>query len=205
MLRKIADILAVIFHPVFMGTAILLIFAAKKDDLPFYSYLFSSGMILLFSLIIPVAATYFLHKDIHLKQRKQRFLPLAVTLASHIALYFSVRQFYSEKLLMIGIVLLSINLVVLLVFTLFIKASMHANAITIVLSLFALAYGIISALEPVSPIFYVVLLLVLMLFGVIIWQRLVSRAHTVKELLAGFLSGLATVGLTLIYIERFGY
>ncbi|MGZ5303439.1 MAG: hypothetical protein ACXWDO_04955, partial [Bacteroidia bacterium] len=162
-------------------------------------------LILLFALIIPVAATYFLHRDIHLKHRTQRFLPLAITLASHVALYFFLRPLYGEKLLLIGVVLLSINLVVLLAFTVFIKASMHANAIAVVLSLFALAYGIISALEPVPLLFYLILFIVLILFVVVIWQRIISKAHTIKELVIGFVSGLASVGLTLIYIERFGY
>lgn len=205
MLRKFADILAVLFHPVFMGTAVLLVFLASISDLTTAVYLKAIGLILLFTLVVPVAATYFLHKDIHLQYRKQRFLPLLATLASHMALYFFLKPDFSENLPMIGVVLLSINLVVLLLFTTFIKASMHANAIAIVLCLFALAYGIIGALEPVPPLFYIIATIASILFGIVIWQRVVSKAHTVAELVAGFFSGLITIGLTLIYIERFGY
>ncbi|RYD69148.1 MAG: hypothetical protein EOP53_27670 [Sphingobacteriales bacterium] len=112
---------------------------------------------------------------------------------------------YQGKVLMIGITLLSINILTLLAFTLFIKASMHANAIAIILSVFGLAYGIISALDEVPVLFYVILSSLSIFFGIVIWQRIASKAHTWKELLAGFISGLISVGIMLFYIDVFGY
>ncbi len=210
MFRKFANALAIVFHPVFMGTMVLLAFAAKRDGLPVSYMLIAMALILLFTLVIPVAGTYLLHKDIHLKNRSQRFWPLVITFISHVTLYFMLKPFYSQKLLMIGVILLTINLLVLFAFTSFIKASMHANAITIVMCIYIIAYGILTNgqllnFQSVPAGFYLSFGILFLLFCITIWQRLVSEAHTLSELIAGFFSGLASVGLTLIYIERFGF
>jgi general stress protein CsbA len=73
------------------------------------------------------------------------------------------------------------------------------------MALFAIAYTIVTVFAPTPIPLLLTFTLVLILFGIITWQRYVSKAHTAAELLAGFVSGFISVGLMLFYIDTFGY
>ena len=201
-LRKLADVLAILFHPVFLGTAVLLVFATQEYDLPTNgsTFLLICASIFFFTLIIPVAATYLINKDIHLQHREQRYWPLLITFVSHLALYLLLQNIHMQPLLTIGVTLLTLNVVVLLAFTSFVKASMHANAIIIVTVIYIVLSIVKFSPEPPPLQFYLILCFFLILFSLVIWQRLISNAHTVKELIAGFISGLVSIIVTLIYL-----
>jgi hypothetical protein len=196
LLRKIADALAVILHPVF------LFFYAFLGYWIFTSEI-SHGMrsffiVLVLTVAIPIAAVYFLAGDIHLSNRKSRFLPLGIALVGYIAALILLGKLGDlEELLRLLLQTVILSTVLILVLNTFLKVSMHANAYGITMFMLMLLW--FQQNEHPLRKALIILAFILMLF--VLWQRLASGAHKLGEVVLGLITGvISCITILLLYL-----
>ena len=195
LLRKTADNLAIILHPVFLF---------------FYAYLgywlftteISHGIrnfiiILVLTVAVPIGAVIILAGDIHLANREKRFLPLGVALMGYILAYYALD--YSALPMGIFLMLLRaiiISTILILFLNIFLKVSMHANAYGIVMFILMLTWDRAED-NPFAKIL-IFLALILMLF--VLWQRLASGSHKILEIILGLIVGASSAILSFLIL-----
>jgi len=187
--RKFADVLAVILHPALLGLFIFLFLTL--DDFSGKQTLSASFAEIFFLLLIPLSPGYFRKWNYLNLNRKKRGTLLLICFISYLGLlvYFVLLTPFMGDLIYLTVFCV-IDIFILLLINLIFKISFHANAVGIILGytiisfLFARAFGIFPAL---SWLIGIVALNICLL--IVLWQRFVSKSHTVKEIFLGFLSG----------------
>jgi hypothetical protein len=192
LLRKIADTLAVILHPVFLFFNAFLgywIFTSQVSN-PITNFL----EIFILTVAVPIAAVMLLAGDIHLHNRKKRFLPLAVALVAYIIAHrildYDTLPPGLFPLLLPAIIL---STILILVLTIYLKVSMHANAYGIVMFMLMILWYQAAN----NPLAKALIFLAFILMFLVLWQRLVSGAHKIMEIIIGLSIGVLSAALIL--------
>jgi hypothetical protein len=89
-MRKIGDVLAIIFHPVFFAFYGYLLLIAFID----FAFVPGLVVILMGTVIIPITFVYALTKDIYLTDEKKRALPLFITALSYLISLLLLTRYY---------------------------------------------------------------------------------------------------------------
>jgi len=157
---------------------------------------------LIFSLILPSFFVLILKKgkyieSYHMKNREERLLPFTLMSISMVCAYYLLFSFYEvevEPIIMFFYVgcLLSIILALAITFTW--KISIHMIGI----GGFTGAVFLLNYLSKSNNI--TMLVSVILISGVVAYSRLTLKAHTIKQVVAGYVLGFACESFVLILI-----
>lgn len=196
--NKIAQGISIVFHPIFMVTyGCLLLLTTFPFNLlvntKFVVY-FSIGTLLITAIFPILIFNMMRHlgklESLRIRQREQRTIPYIVMLLSFICELLFVHYCRLDRLLLPEFIVGGlISIVCLLVINFFWKISAHMLGIGSILGLlFAFAYQF--QINPVSGFVYLTLIA-----GLVGSARLQLKAHTPRQVYAGFFLGLLVTPL----------
>lgn len=201
--RLLAQMLSLVFHPLMLPTCIFGILLYILPQFQGYStkavwWLLTSVNI--FTFLVPSLLTYTLYlmgyiQSIRLEARKDRFLPMLVTVIVYAVFTYLVETRLQVvgflPLLLLKAVTLSIFITLLI--TLFWKISAHSVGVG----------GVVATLLFLSLIFENEKIIYFsmasfVLAGALISARLYLKAHTIMQTVAGFCLGVSVIFTTLL-------
>jgi membrane-associated phospholipid phosphatase len=177
--NRVARVITEALQPPITVALLLLLSPAMEPGFP--GTVWFGAVAVLFVCVLPLAAVVLLVRlgkvtDHHVSDRKQRAPVLAMTVVSllaGLAVLLAINAPYSVIVVVLAIVG---GVVVLAVISLFWKISGHAGAIALTTVITVLVLGV-----PWIPL--------LLLIPAVGWSRVVLRAHTVAQVVAGALVG----------------
>ncbi|WP_395400059.1 phosphatase PAP2 family protein [Arthrobacter sp. UC242_113] len=177
--NRVARVITEALQPPITVALLLLLSPALEPGFP--GTVWFGAVAVLFVCVLPLAAVVLLVRlgkvtDHHVSNRKQRAPVLAMTVVSllaGLAVLLAINAPYSVIVVVLAIVG---GVVVLAVISLFWKISGHAGAIALTTVIAVLILGV-----PWIPL--------LLLIPAVGWSRVVLRAHTVAQVVAGALVG----------------
>ena len=177
--NRVARAITEALQPPITVALLLLLSPAMEPGFP--GTVWFGAVAVLFVCVLPLAAVVVLVRmgkvtDRHVSDRKQRFPVLAMSVVSLLAglgVLLAINAPYSVIVVVLAIVG---GVVVLAVISLFWKISGHAGAIALTTVITVLILG-----SPWIPL--------LLLIPAVGWSRVVLRAHTVAQVVAGALVG----------------
>ena len=180
---RAGKVLAIVFHPVFLFFYLVIVLVAvDKHCSENWVVLILTAF--LFTVLAPIIFTLFNQKNLFLPNKKQRFFPLLFGSVCYFFTLWLLQGFYLPDYLGFFLISIALSSFILSFISLFWKISMHANGLGSVSGL------IFSQMQ--SNIFYYSLIALWALFVLIILtQRIVSKSHTIIEVIAGFVMGMA--------------
>jgi hypothetical protein len=190
MTARVALIVSVIFHPVFVNLfAFLLLFqlhpilaaALSTKAKIFYSLFFFTA-----TAIVPLLSVLILKKggmiaSILLQQAHERRLPYLVTAAMTLVTYYIFQKINAPGALQFFVLICSAIVVTMLLFNQYKKLSIHMASLGLLTGVILIFYPYLE----VRALFSVVLII----SGITASARLFAEAHTPIELLSGYLIG----------------
>jgi hypothetical protein len=199
-MRKIADVLAVIFHPVFLFFYWVIL--PPEEPMKWRTQIVITAFLL--TVILPIIFARFFSRDIFLKEQKTRWFPLLGAIVAYSIMALLAKYHWEEEDIYWGCLLVLFCLLLLCAGTLFLKVSFHAAGFGAVLNylllafIFGLSLGLGFSAKDIS-IFALILLIII----VVLWQRVQSKSHTAPEIITGLFIGLtaATIADYLHYGE----
>jgi len=212
MTEKLARFLSFIFHPLLLPTFAVIIMFFFPSYMSHYQYTYKKAIVLvvfLSTFISPLLVMLILLNlriitNISLPKRKERNYPFAIVTVIYISAYFitvnlplGIPSNISDFILISSVIILFV-----LFINLKIKISAHMAGIGGFLGFFYMFF-LKESLDEVLFTFlniqftavYFFSLLIL-IAGIIATARLILKAHTIKEISLGFLSGLVISLLT---------
>jgi membrane-associated phospholipid phosphatase len=177
--NRVARVITEALQPPITVALLLLLSPAMEPGFP--GTVWFGAVAVLFVCVLPLAAVVVLVRmgkvtDRHVSDRRQRFPVLAMSVVSLLAglgVLLAINAPYSVIVVVLAIVG---GVVVLAVISLFWKISGHAGAIALTTVITVLILG-----APWIPL--------LLLIPAVGWSRVVLRAHTVAQVVAGALVG----------------
>jgi membrane-associated phospholipid phosphatase len=207
-MRKLANIISYIFHPMFMLTYLMAYFLFSNNYFAFFvspvKKLFLMGAVVIFSVILPLLNMVLLKKlgyikSMQAKQANERFMPYVSTITLYVGLIYILHDlsipYFFKQLIMVSLVVIAIDFIM----NFFTKISAHTSAIGGCLGVIYF-YQYISTNGDIIPICICVLIA-----GLIAFSRLYLNEHTPKQVYSGFTIGLLTslACLTLLLFVNF--
>ncbi|MBL6447137.1 PA-phosphatase [Fulvivirga sp. 29W222] len=194
MLKSLANIISVVFHPLLMTTLLVasLYFFAPSSILPINSnsILLILLMVVILTYILPMLSVGMLKltksiSSIQLKNRKERIMPFFF-----ITVYYGVTSYFFSERLVLGnalvIMLASITATIFLitVISMFFKISAHAAGTAGILGFFVAIH-----FRYLDSLLFWPIIAALVLHGVVSSARLYLHTHSPKEVHFGALLG----------------
>lgn len=198
-MRRAADLIAILFHPLFMPVYTLWLALEVDPQLGFFLHgpqrIFLLGMVAVMTIAFPLTSALLLIRagvveDLHMRDRRQRAAPLVMTLLYFCMTYYLLRHSpaYWPVLPLFGGAVLALLTAMLI--TLYWKISMHMVG----------AGGLLGAMAGVAVIHSLpllsVLAVIIILVGILGSARLLSGDHTPSEVYAGAALGFLCTHLT---------
>ena len=118
--------------------------------------------------------------DMHMRESNERYIPYSIAIVAGIATGIVYLHYDAGPVLLMVVLVSIVELTIMLVATFYMKVSLHAMAMSSIISATALLFGFAPAL-----LFMPVLLLVVL-------ARLVLRRHTMLQVMVGVLIGVLT-------------
>jgi len=179
-LHRLANVISWVISPIIVAPAvyIAIVMLGYGGDVKSISYL---TVLFVSSTIAPILLISGLKKigrisDYNITFREQRFLPLLVLIAVNALGYEFMKQLNPPRLLT-GILLFNaVNTVFILLVTLQWKISIHLFTFSSSVALLFMQFGVVS-------------LWLLLLVPVLMWSRIVLKAHNFMQTLVGALVG----------------
>ncbi|MFC2113403.1 PAP2 family protein [Bacteroidota bacterium] len=199
-MEKISKAISYIYHPLIipsLGMLVLFNSGTYLSYLPFDVKKWILVIVFLSTYVVPLAfIPFFLYQqiinNIQMESRRERYLPLAVSLILFIFCYYLIRRISIPHLYHSFLLSSLISVFVTILITIKYKISIHmvgAGGLTALIAF--LAFYLRVDLQ-----FYLGVALVL--GGLTGTARIILKAHTPDEVYTGFLTGFAVVLLTLI-------
>ncbi len=207
---RLATILSVILHPLIITTYLFGFLFFTAPSLVGVGALGTSSLLglllLLFinTFVAPTAVILYMYRfgiitSLHVENLLERRWPYLITVIIYgISTYLFGWQFQPISNLAPQIALIlgcvTVSLLVVALVSLFWKISAHATGM-------GGAMGIVGAfyIQYNDPIFYWALLIVILITGLLLSARLRLNAHNLKQIFAGFLTGLV-IGIATIFL-----
>lgn len=179
-LHRFASIISWVISPIVVAPAvyIAIVMLGYGDDVKSMSYLM---VLFVSSTVAPILLISGLKKtgkisDYNITFREQRFLPLLVLIAFNALGYEFMKQLHPPRLLT-GILLFNaVNTVFILLITLQWKISIHLFTFSSSVGLLFMQFGVVA-------------LWLLLLLPVLMWSRIVLKAHNFMQTLVGAMVG----------------
>ncbi|NTV05107.1 MAG: hypothetical protein HGA59_01140 [Chlorobiaceae bacterium] len=179
-LHRFASIISWVISPIVVAPAVYvaIVMLGYGDDVKSMSYLM---VLFVSSTVAPILLISGLKKtgkisDYNITFREQRFLPLLVLIAFNALGYEFMKQLHPPRLLT-GILLFNaVNTVFILLITLQWKISIHLFTFSSSVGLLFMQFGVVA-------------LWLLLLLPVLMWSRIVLKAHNFMQTLVGAMVG----------------
>lgn len=190
--NRAARLLSEVFQPPVVVTALLLVSPALEPGFPGNAWF--GAVAAFFVCVLPLGAVLLLVKlgkvtDHHVSRREQRAPVLAMAVASLLVGLGVLTAINAPQSVVVMVLAVVGGVVLTAVVSLFWKISGHAGAIAASTAIAVLMLG--AAWSPL-----------LLLIPAVAWSRVVVRAHTVAQVVAGaFISGGLITGLWWILTE----
>jgi len=204
-MKTLAQIISVIFHPIFIPLFLALIFVNSLPFAVFYSNaykIFILGTIAIFTCIVPVLFMLFKYltgsiSDFYVKEREKRTPIYIMSFMSYVlCVVYLIRLQIAQTAPFFLFVFISSLVGVLVIMTINFKWKISAHACgagVLCGAVFAFAYYL--AANPVLLFCSVILIA-----GTIISSRLALKAHTFGQVVSGFFVGLIFSVLPIIIL-----
>ena len=202
MLKVLAKIVSVLFHPLVMPTlGLLIIFQLSLNvfHLPFEAKriiltIVGINTLMLPLLIIPMFYRLNIIKTLHMHHHRERVMPLLFTTIPYIFSFYFLNRLpiYSEiPMFMLGA---SIAVALTLVISIWWKISIHMVGIGGIVGLLFSLYYLYQSNG------FSALLIAILFAGIVAWARLYVNAHKPIQVYAGFCLGFCSVIISLVLI-----
>lgn len=201
-MRRLALFFSVVFHPILLPTAGLIVVFSLNTYLaqttPLAKQAFIVGWIFLNTAVIPLAFTLFLRwrgliSSVQLELRQDRIVPFAFALVFYLTNYWLLRDVPMPAIIYSMFLGSSVAVGLALVFTLFTKVSIHMIGMG----------GFAAAVFGMGQIFGVDVALLLVgaiaASGVVGSARYLLESHTLSQIYMGWLIGFFTVYVPMHY------
>ena len=205
---KLGGILAVVLHPVFLFFYCFLVvhFAVYNSSLGIH-FFEVFGIIFGLTVLLPAGFSLLYAKDPFLKDRRKRPLTILFTLFCYATCFLWLRSFLHEILafghwyeeansLLFLLGQLIVGMLIVFYINFWFKISMHANGVGFIITWMVLIAIFISvgSLDPdsefnISLACLIIPGLISLLCVLLLWQRVASKAHTIREVLYGLFFG----------------
>jgi hypothetical protein len=196
MLNKIAYIISVITHPVFLFSYAFMYLLFNTDIFLGITQMYKIWMIISYlvlnSILIPLMLIFFFERNFNITERKKRFLPYAIMAVVYIIIYIFFLKFHFPDIIRKFLLGITIGLCALIIINFFLKISMHTTSAGATIALFMYLYFI----YPED--FFSALMIIIVLAGLIGSSRLKLNEHTRLELYSGYLLGFVITFLVMI-------
>ena len=191
--RRVAQVISVLFHPLFMATLGILVMFNSGTGLSTIQPEVKRIVLIvtvIFTFVFPIALVILLYltrmiSDFELSKREERPLPMAVIFFMFLFTYFLMRRIPQlDGAHLTYLLAPAVTLLAALAINRYIKASVHMmglGAITGMVLLLLLIYH-----APIQGVFIIAVLA----SGLTATARMVMKLHTPVELLAGYATGL---------------
>jgi membrane-associated phospholipid phosphatase len=207
-MKKLANIISYLFHPMFMLTYLTTYFLFTNN---YFSYfvpnvkkLFLLAAVIIFSVVLPLLNMLLLKKlgyikDMHAKQANERFMPYVSTLTLYLGLLYILHDlalpYFFKQIILVSLLVIAADFVL----NFFTKISAHASAIGGCLGVIYF-YQFVSTAGNIAPV-----CICLGIAGLVGFARLYLNEHSPKQVYAGFAVGLLTslACLTLLLYVNF--
>ena len=200
-MKKLALVLSVLFHPVFMTTfATLAMFHTGGE----YPSLTESqkwlviGFVALTTMLIPLSLTPLyiglgIVRNVYMSTKRERVLPLLISSIAYVVAYYMVRRIFPDRLLLALLAVSAVLIATVAIVSYFWKLSAHMSAVGGVFA--TLLYtGVLWQINTSAWIVVIALIA-----GIVAWARMYVGSHSVAQLIAGLFLGIAMglIGLPL--------
>lgn len=203
-LTKAAEVLSVIFHPLFIPLYGLLIIYSSPTLLSFIPFQLKRLMFILVlanNVILPLAVAAILYArgaitTFNARDRKERVLLLSFALMMYTITAYLLVRMQAPNLFRAYFISIAVVTLITLLITTFYRISLHAAGIggllVLVLSM-VVYYDISTVWQLVS---------VLIVGGAVMASRIYLGAHTPSEVWTGLFAGALVMALSLFYLLR---
>lgn len=202
---KISHIISGIFSPLLVPSyAMALVLTCSILSIVSTGSKFGvTGVTFAITCIIPMTAILLLYKfkmisDPALNNRKERFVPYAVSLLSYVALAFYLGRIHAPLWLMAFPIGAAAAIVISFIVTLRWKISAHGAAMG---GLVGMVYALVYYHLAISPSIMLILYLSILAAGVVGTARVILHRHTVAQVLAGTLNGFVCVFFAIYFLN----
>ncbi len=182
--HRIANLLSWVISPIVVAPLayLLIILYGFGHDPSAGLYL---SVLVLASTVVPMLLVYGLKKigrvsDYNITFREQRFLPLLVMVGVNLLGYEVLIQIDAPRIISGILLFTAVNTVLILLITLQWKISIHLLTLTSSIALLCVQFGLLPAV-------------LLLLVPVLMWSRIMLKAHTFMQTLVGSLVGFAVM------------
>ncbi len=199
--KLLAKIFSVLFHPLLMTTAGLLILFNSGTSLAVVQpevKRISMIVVFLFTCVFPIGLFVMLYltkmiKDFEISEKGERTLPIALTIVLLLFTFFVMRGIPQLERGHISFLLApSVGMLLVLIINNYMKVSIHMLGIGGVLGMLLIVIVFYNA--PLQTLF----VLMILAAGITGTARLILKSHTPKELLVGLLTGFMTTAMIMI-------
>ncbi len=165
--------------------AIWMLLIARQFSSSAFEATFFASLFALTICVLPMAFVAYMVKtgrisDMHMRYSHERYIPYSIAIVGCLLTELLYLRFGADPVLVVVALVTIIELTIILIGTFFSHISLHAMAMTSIISATTIIYGFNKSL-----IFLPALLLVIL-------ARLALRRHTLGQIIAGLLIGLFT-------------
>lgn len=195
-MNRLAKIISCVFHPVFMTFWFLLYFflysASRLQNIPVLNVFLLAT--LFFTTLMPIAAivlcrTFNIISSFDMSERKDRYFVYCISLISYICFLMYILSVFKLNpdnvfsLIIIGSIIALLGVIII---NFFWKISIHmCSAGALLGAFFLISYY-------VKDLFFTEMIAAVAIAAVVGWARMQLEAHTLSQLLCGWLLGLCS-------------
>lgn len=193
---KLAKFLSYITHPILITTYLIAYVLFQKNSYLYYTItpsgrLFFMSITVVLTVVAPLLSVAYLvyNKQVtnfYLDHRKERIVPMSITVAYTFGLYYMLMKFSLPPLIMAVVGVGVIGVALTLIITLFWKISAHMMGIA---GFTGTILAISADVLPASP---EIILGLFILSGMVGTARIKQDSHTLTQVLAGWALGFST-------------
>lgn len=200
---KLAKIISIIFQPLLMPTyGFIVLFNINvyfTMMIPWSARWIILAIVFVSTFVLPLFFILVLYHrgvvgSLHLEKRKERILPLIITVVFYYMCYYLLKRLQISPIFYYFLIGTTFTLVISLIINFFWKISMHMMAAGGLLGVFL---GLSFVLMINIPF---ILMGIILSAGLIGFARLKLRAHTPGQVYAGFLTGALIMFILFIFI-----
>ena len=194
-MKKLANLISYIFHPMFMLTYLMLYFLYSSNYFAYFlkpeKKLFLLAAVVVFSILLPLLNMVLLKKmgyikDMQARRPNERFMPYVSTLTLYLGLLYILHglplPYFFRQIILASALVIAADFVI----NFFTKISAHASAIGGCLGVIYF-YQFVSTAGSIMPV-----CICLGIAGLIGFARLYLNEHSPKQVYGGFVVGLLT-------------
>ncbi len=202
MLKKLANVVSLIFHPLIMPTAGLLIVFSSGSYISLLPYEVKKiisvvvfiNTLALPLLLLPIFQRLGVIQSFQMQDKRERVIPLAITAIPYLFSFYFLKRLPIPEIIATFILGATIAIAIALLASIFWKISIHMVGIG---GIFGLIFAYSLRFQVDVLIFLIVLAFI---SGLVAWARLELNFHKPSQVYVGFLTGCFAVALSIVFL-----